>query len=71
MSSYFAQNLKILRKERNWTQPELASRIGYSVNEIWMWESGKSEPHLPGIIAIASAFAIPIDDLLLKDMKGD
>lgn len=63
--NYFAHNLKILRKERNLTQPELAKELNVSKGMISFWENEKYEPTASNIIAVAKFFQISIDDLLL------
>jgi len=68
MSNYFAYNLKILRKERNLTQPELAKELKVSNGMISFWENGKYEPTATNIILVANYFKISIDDLLLTKL---
>lgn len=64
--NYFASNLKILRKERNLSQPELAKELKVSKGMISFWENGIYEPTASNIIAVAKFFDISIDDLLLN-----
>lgn len=66
--NYFAQNLRILRKEKNLTQPELAQKLKVSKGMISFWENGKYEPTATNIIAVADFFDISIDDLLLTKL---
>jgi transcriptional regulator with XRE-family HTH domain len=42
----FAKNLKALRKEKGWTQQELADRMGIKRAALGAYEEGRSEPRL-------------------------
>ena len=66
--NYFAQNLKILRKEKGLSQPELAKELNVSKGMISFWENEKYEPTATNIILIAKFFNISIDDLLLTPL---
>ena len=61
---YLAQNVKRLRKERKWTQAELADKIGAHLSHINRVETGKYIPSLETIIEIAKALEVPIDHLV-------
>ena len=63
--NYFAHNIKVLRKERNLSQPQLAKELGVSKGMISFWENEKYEPTASNIIAVAKFFNISIDELLL------
>lgn len=66
--SYFATNLKVLRKEKNLSQPELAEELGVSKGMISFWENEKYEPTATNIIVVAKFFNVSIDDLLLTPL---
>ena len=66
--NHFASNLKILRKEKDLSQPELAKALNVSKGMISFWENGIYEPTASNIIAVAKFFNISIDDLLLNPM---
>lgn len=66
--NYFAYNLKILRKEKGLSQPELAKELNVSNGMISFWENEKYEPTATNIINIAKFFNISIDDLLLTQL---
>ena len=61
---YLAQNVKRLRKKREWTQAELAEKIGAHLSHINRIETGKYIPSLETIIEIAKALEVPIDHLV-------
>lgn len=66
--NYFASNLKILRKERNLTQPQLAKELNVSKGMVSFWENGIYEPTATNIIKVAKFFNISIDELLLNPL---
>ena len=66
--NYFAYNLKVLRKEKGLSQPELAKKLNVSKGMISFWENEKYEPTASNIILIAKFFNVSIDDLLLTSL---
>jgi putative transcriptional regulator len=53
--------LKVLRAERDWSQADLADRLGVSRNSINAIETGKYDPSLPLAFRIARLFDRPIE----------
>lgn len=53
-----------LRKEKNWTQKELAERLGVTDKAISKWETGKSYPDISLLPKIADIFGVSTDLLL-------
>ena len=53
-----------LRKQREWSQEELASQLGISRQSVSKWESGASIPDLDKIIKMSSLFGVTTDYLL-------
>jgi putative transcriptional regulator len=56
-------HLKALRAERNWSQAELAEKLGVSRQTINAIETGKYDPSLPLAFQIARLFALPIEEI--------
>lgn len=52
------------RKQRKWTQDELAKRIGVERSAVAKWESGKSQPQAARLVALAEVFGCSVDELL-------
>ena len=50
-----------LRKQREWSQEELASQLGISRQSVSKWESGASIPDLDKIIKMSSLFGVTTD----------
>jgi putative transcriptional regulator len=55
--------LKVLRAERNWSQGDLADRLGVSRQSVNAIETGKYDPSLPLAFKIATLFALAIEDI--------
>jgi len=53
--------IRVLRAEREWSQAELAERVGVSRNSINSIENGKFDPSLPLGFRIADAFGLTIE----------
>ena len=53
--------LKVLRAERDWSQSDLADRLGVSRQSVNAIETGKYDPSLPLAFRIAALFALPIE----------
>lgn len=55
--------IKVLRAEHNWTQAELAERLGVSRNSVNAIETGKYDPSLPLAFLIAGVFGMRVDEV--------
>ena len=53
--------IKVLRAERNWTQADLADRVGISRQAVISIEKYKYTPSLELAFKIAEAFGVSID----------
>jgi putative transcriptional regulator len=53
--------IKVLRAERDWSQAELAERLGVSRQTINAIETGKYDPSLPLAFKIAAVFSLAIE----------
>lgn len=63
----FSEKIVSLRKERNWTQVQLAESLGMAVNQIKRYEKGKSAPSLEAIKKLAITFGISADELIFDN----
>ena len=59
--------LKVLRAERDWSQGELATRLGVSRQSVNAIETGRYDPSLPLAFTIADVFGLPIEAIFLRD----
>jgi putative transcriptional regulator len=55
--------LRILRAEREWSQAELAARLGVSRQTVNAIETGKYDPSLPLAFDMAGLFELKIEDI--------
>ena len=55
--------LKVLRAERDWSQGELAERLGVSRQSVNAIETGKYDPSLPLAFRIAKVFGLRIEEI--------
>jgi putative transcriptional regulator len=55
--------LKVLRAERDWSQSDLAERVGVSRQTVNAIETGKYDPSLPLAFELAKVFAQPIESI--------
>ena len=55
--------LRVLRAEMNWTQAELADRLGVSRQAVNALETEKHDPSLDLAYRIAAAFGIGVEDI--------
>jgi putative transcriptional regulator len=55
--------LKVLRAERDWSQGDLADRLGVSRQSVNAIETGKYDPSLPLAFKIAKVFDLRIEEI--------
>ena len=60
----FNEKLQQLRKEKEWTQEQLAEKLYVSRAAISKWENGKGYPNIDSLKSISKLFLVSIDDLL-------
>lgn len=65
----FNEKLKMLRKENNLTQEELAEKLNVSRQAITKWESGDGTPDIENLKQISILFNTTIDELIKEDIN--
>lgn len=68
MNNFFANNLKHLRIQNNWTQEELANKLDKDYSTVGKWEKGIRSPIMQDVLKVAETFGVSIEDLVTKDM---
>lgn len=63
--------LKVLRAERNWSQADLAERLGVSRQSVNAIETGKYDPSLPLAFRIAELFGLTIEQVFASPSRGE
>ncbi|MBB5324188.1 transcriptional regulator with XRE-family HTH domain [Anoxybacillus tepidamans] len=61
-----ADHLKYLRKQRNWTQEDVAQHLNVSRSQISKWENGEMLPDLQSIEKLSELYDVSIDFLVGK-----
>ncbi|HVF91263.1 MAG TPA: helix-turn-helix transcriptional regulator [Blastocatellia bacterium] len=59
--------LRVIRAERNWSQADLAERLGVSRQTVNAIETGKYDPSLPLAFKIARLTGSKIEDIFEPD----
>jgi len=59
--------LKVLRAERDWSQQDLAERLGVSRQSVNAIEKGRYDPSLPLAFRIADVFGLSIEEIFSRD----
>ena len=62
----FNNKLYELRRQKGFSQEELASRLNVSRQTISKWEVGDSTPDMEKLIAISDLFGISLDELVMN-----
>lgn len=60
----FSEKLLALRKNRDFTQEDLAEKLNISRQSVSKWESGQAVPELDKIVALSMIFDVTTDYLL-------
>jgi len=61
----FSTKLRELRKKHQWTQDELAMKVGVHGRHVGKYENGQVMPNTETLIRIAKVFDVSIDYLVL------
>ena len=58
------ERICLLRRRQGWSQAELAKRLRISASTVGMYEQGRREPSLEGVVELSRAFGVSVDYLL-------
>ena len=67
----FQENLKTLRKNKGFTQEELAARLNVVRQTVSKWEKGQSVPDSEMLVRLAEIFEVPVSQLLGGPIEQD
>ena len=59
--------LKVLRAEQDWSQQDLADRLGVSRQSVNAIETGKYDPSLPLAFRISDVIGLTIEAIFVRD----
>jgi len=65
----FGLRLKELRKQKNWTQKELANQLDIRFSHLNKYESGMHIPPIEKLVQIAELFNVTLDFLVLGNRE--
>lgn len=64
-----SDNIKIIRKENNLSQEQLAEQLGVSRQAVSKWESGQSYPEMDKVLLICKLYHYNMDELMNENVK--
>ncbi len=67
--SYAGKNLKYIRKQREWTQEEMANQLQIKRSLLGAYEEERAEPRLEVQEAICALFNISLEEFLFQDLS--
>ena len=67
----FSENLKTIRKEKGYTQEELAIKVNVVRQTVSKWEKGLSVPDADVLSHIAEVLEVSVSELLGADIKQE
>ena len=67
----FGEKLQTLRKEKGWTQEQLAAQINISRQALSKWELGTAVPDTENVVQISKLFQVSTDYLLNDEYESD
>jgi len=68
---YISENLKSLRKGKDYTQEDAADMLGVSAQSVSKWERGETMPDISLLPALANLYKVSVDALLGMDKIND
>ena len=60
----FSEKISALRKQKGWSQEELAEKLMVTRQAVSKWENGTSDPSTSNLIALAKLFDLSAEELL-------
>ena len=64
------QTIRALRRERGWTQFELALAVGVQPHAVYLWETGRRTPQVAQLRKLGELFGLCSDEIDLEPGKG-
>jgi transcriptional regulator with XRE-family HTH domain len=68
---HIGKRIKELRKEKEWSQEQLAKQMGTTSNTISRWETGAYKPSVDDLEKMAGFFGIPVVDFFPQPRPSD
>jgi len=64
-------NIRLLRKQKGWTQQDLANQTGLKRSLIGAYEEGRAEPSVDKLLSFSEVFNVSVDDLVGLDLAKE
>lgn len=64
-------NIRFFRKQKGYSQEQLARKLGITQGSVSLWEQGKNDPDTKTAIKLAQIFEVPIDSLFSEEPRRD
>ncbi|GAB3334916.1 hypothetical protein GCM10027429_16770 [Marivirga atlantica] len=64
-----SSNIKFLRKQKGWTQQDLADQLEIKRPLIGSYEEGRADPRLNTLLKLADLFEVTADEMLTTDLS--
>ena len=71
MKLNLGENIRRLRRLRDWTQDELADRLGTTSQSVSRWENGTTYPDMEFLPELADLFSVTVDALIGVDRRTE
>ena len=71
MTIELGKRLASLRKEKGYSQEDLAAKLGVSRQAVSKWENGEASPDTDNLIALADIYGISLDELVGKKEREE
>ncbi len=68
--NYLGENIRFLRKQKGFTQADLAHKLGLNRSLIGAYEEGRSEPRLKTMQALCLLFKTDLEQLVNSDLSA-
>lgn len=66
--SIISENIKHLRKQKGWTQGDLAEKVEIKRSLVGAYEEGRADPRLNNLMNICRLFKVSVDTLISTDL---
>ncbi len=70
LTAAMGERILQLRKRWQWSQGELAERLGVTRERVGNWERGENAPPVEALVALGEVLRVSLDDLLRGKRRG-
>jgi len=70
LTAAMGERILRLRKRWQWSQGELAERLGVTRERVGNWERGENAPPVEALVALGEVLRVSVDELLRGKRRG-